>query len=1780
MPSPGIDSDPVPVREASSDGHPAGLDAAHETAAPDAPPDTNLRRGSQVQSTDDADRSGVSHHHDTDSSWQDSSWSHWGSRETQSWGNDWNHRGYQWDANQSTGWDRRASWDTTTAGAGSNGGSKKNHDDPWSNGPDPWSRGHYEDSRHRDSGRQGQRGAPWADGRAGPPHGSDSGDRGPGSWSGSTSHDESGVAWSGWAHYEQGGFQGGSEDRQYNRGANGRASERLSVPTFSGEDSDDVGSSARSYLRQVEAWRRMTYLPPAQQGLVLYQHLSGKAWIAAEELSVPRLGAEGGVAYFVSWINARFLDLEVARIGKAFSDFFRRLKRRAGQSIREYNSEYDRLHARLREVGCTLPQECAAWLYIDRLQLEEAQELNLLASVGNEYNLHRLQQAAVLHDRTHRKPWETNRSRKPYSAHVTNALEDVDEDPGAIHQDEDSGLEDGVPEEVALAYATYQSAKDRYRNQVKNRGYQGDRNKDDAKDFSKKADLTRDEKVKLMKSRSFCSSCGKKGHWHRDPECPNNTGSGGTRGIKEVEVCHHVAAEVFSLRHEGTSLLGITDTACAKAVAGTMWLQQYSDALEKIYKKPELHRESEAFRFGTGKVHHSTFYVMVCFRLGNRTVEMRTSIINGDVPLLMSKPALAELGMIFDVARNRADFTSVGVRDHDLVTTSSGHPAISIYPAKPADGLERLVIGETSSQADAQYTAFALSVIQHSHDAYNNVSPRGPSTATLQSTSSSTTTTPTVATSTTKAPPFKIFHDKKINPEVKELLTQDRLHAVSFMSWWEHTKIHSDFWLETETAWHRIHVVPRRALCNPSTWKTQHTVQKGMLLQSIGGLRVTEGFCCRTSKPLETAVDHWSDNQAENSFPLLWVGRSSFAKLRPSIPALPPCAPPDHGMEATSDLEDVKDGAACGDEPLGIGGPSKLDCRGAQGDHHGAQDEGPVVPPGSDHEVRHQHDLGGAQDEGGRTQDRLPREDHEGQSVASHPGRGLHPRIGADEDREVQGLRVPGDPRPVRHVGSERSEDVGKPTCGVGALRQVVGREGVPEALWGRRHLGGECDGPLHRGGLPWHGFVDGGMGSDFDDEQGHHRQGSSNRSTSSQKGSAELGIRPGGDECHGVRDRPSDPRGDQRAGDQARDFEAEGKGRTGPLKGVEVTPGHNSLVGDLAPIKENNHSEETHQCHEPGRDAAGRALLQDREHRQGQVHPTSIPTSRGDEAKHYESKGDHFGYKTYGHAKHCCGGDIDVNTYEAYVTAEEFEIAAKNQALNLECSTTTTTAEDAFTVAYNNRDFQFKTLNDLLNTLDYNPVRAARDGVFGGKTGDRVNYFTYGMFTHGGVVGITTKTREADHVTRYLNAFGRHHLGSKANWTSISVSHNTATEMHHDFHNLRGSTNYSISLGQSSGGGLWLEDRELEEDAPKAGVKWRKTGNGQWLPGRVHNTKSEFLAFDPFLKHATEPWKGTRWSITFHTTRNLNKAGDELRKFLKNAGFPLPRKQADLAGGVADRKKPKMSTRRSLFNNAAKIGVMMATLITAAGSYMTEHVFAEVDPNPVVMFEIGGSDATHDAAALGKDVFEPMTWERYRSPEGKDSAYHIINGGSPKELRVTLDGRPEQCGEALLQLIKMQIDDGGTVVVSGPAEDEVVGNINGGEDFRYIKKYHNETNGKVFMVLFKDKSDTQAVQCRDRVHEVRMVASGEVPADSREQIAMGATGISFSDDVPRTVATALRRLHQNLGHPRQEDLLRHLRLAGCDPAIIKAARSMRCQVCDANAAPQDRKTEHYTAHG
>ena len=59
-----------------------------------------------------------------------------------------------------------------------------------------------------------------------------------------------------------------------------------------------------------------------------------------------------------------------------------------------------------------------------------------------------------------------------------------------------------------------------------------------------------------------------------------------------------------------------------------------------------------------------------------------------------------------------------------------------------------------------------------------------------------------------------------------------------------------------------------------------------------------------------------------------------------------------------------------------------------------------------------------------------------------------------------------------------------------------------------------------------------------------------------------------------------------------------------------------------------------------------------------------------------------------------------------------------------------------------------------------------------------------------------------------------------------------------------------------------------------------------------------------------------------------------------------------------------------------------------------------------------------------------------------------------------------------------------------------------------------------------------------------------------------GARGIKFKDGVKPEVASALRRLHQNMGHPDPHELARHLRLAGADASVVAAAKSLSCDTC------------------
>ena len=590
-----------------------------------------------------------------------------------------------------------------------------------------------------------------------------------------------------------------------------------------------------------------------QQALLLYQNLSGRAWIEAEELQVSELATEDGVERFKSWIIERYQEIEVGKIAEALNGFFKRLRRTQGQTIREFNAAFDRAYARLIEVDCRLPETAKAWAYLNSLALNHSEELTILGSVSNEYVTGKLQRAAVLHekslkrpwDKERPRPWETNGGKLSGRTNTAMSTDNLEEEPGWADDLEEGANSD---DEEAKVFEAYMTAKHQYRDVLRARGL-------DQEGIRKATE----DRISLAKSKSFCSVCKQRGHWHRDPQCPMRQGGGDKAASpKPADVKVQTAHAIFEthVSVEGT-LLAITDCACTKSVMGTSWLQRFVDVLRVSNVSVPLLPEQDNFRFGASRIYTSNYAVVVplrLLRLGEHWVLIRASVVHGDLPLLMSRSALAALGMVYDLDSHVADFTKVGVQGHPLLTTPSGHPALNVHPGDqglPPFARPEMWDASKSIRGDIQ-------IISPTRVAYMVGNPE---------------CVERIGAGTWDACTPQIFYEKKLTPEVRNLLSGDSLPLESFLTWWKSTKVTSDFWIEDPKALIRVHVVPRKTFFAPDDWRTQQSLLRDNLLRVLGSVRGTFAISCRSLRDLPVVHDMWEQCQGHaKTLPTVLVG--------------------------------------------------------------------------------------------------------------------------------------------------------------------------------------------------------------------------------------------------------------------------------------------------------------------------------------------------------------------------------------------------------------------------------------------------------------------------------------------------------------------------------------------------------------------------------------------------------------------------------------------------------------------------------------------------------------------------------------------------------------------------------------------------------------------------------------------------------------------------------------------------------------------------------------------
>ncbi|CAE7565416.1 RE1 [Symbiodinium sp. CCMP2592] len=1443
----------------------------------------------------------------------------------------------------------------------------------------------------------------------------------------------------------------------------GTFSERMSVPTFSAENSgDELGQSARSYIRQIEAWVRVTRTPCAQQALLLYQNLKGRAWIEAEELEVAELCVPDGVERFKAWIAERYQEIEVGKIAEALNGFFRKLRRGPTQSVREFNATFDRAYARLVEIECKLPETARAWAYLSALSLSHSEELAILGSVNNEFVCTKLQRAAVLHEKSLRRPWDKDhpkpweRAKNNLKVNSANNAEPIPEE-----ADEDLDAEDPLNPEEAELYEAFMTAKAQYRDAVKGRNLEPDE--------VKKAI---ENKILSAKQRSFCSVCKQRGHWYKDPECPGPP-NGKPKGSPEPNKPQtaNISNEVFMTSGPlSENLLAITDSACTKSVAGTSWLQRYVEVLKAFNIEVPLLGESDNFRFGASRIYSSNYAIVVSFKVGSSWVLVKVAIIHGDLPLLLSRSVLAELGMVYNLKEHKADFEAVRVSGHPLLSTPTGHPAISVHPGGQGIPLEAQPKMWDANKCVRGEVQILLDSAAYMADCSGGTGPYEAFVA--------------VNALPESRPPQaqfpQIFYAKKIPPEVKNILISETLSVENFVKWWNGTRISSDFWIETQYSLIRIHVTPRKSLFSPVNWNTQQSLLRDNLLKVLGSVRETFSISCRSQRGLPLAVDFWNAMPADatNCHQCLWIGRTVFNR-RPIAPirtppglsgnVVSPNMADDQERELRSAITESK--AIDKEEkgvPKGMSGMKLADLK-MEADRIGVAYDSKVTRGTLMRHIRDYHET----------------PDNTIMTIGRYKGSAYFqiPRQYAEWAS-----------REERENGINMSPDLKRFVL----WYRRTSEEKEVKAGPSRREMMEE---PERYAKIPYPG-------------------------SASSRSWEEVSAMSQADKDQ----KPLTPSS----------FTAQTPPKASPTKrGAEKNA-----------TKERMHVDPPEQVLEEIRALEQRlAVLKDQD------------------AVFSYHEGDEDNEEIW---EELVGEDQD----SFVLLSENVENFLSEAILKEDYSAETLASVLEATFGKNGEDFPNR------------GARARKKAMGEGDTGScRISL---GYYTYGNMRGICANTSKYASLCIYL----KNYILAKqpdARWSSLSIAYNCSPRVHADFNNLRGTLNYITCAGDfTGGGGLWQENGHAKGDDIVLDPKGRE------IKGKVQPTSGTVVSFVPERFHSAQQWTaGDRWSVTAFSTRGFAGSTQGERRQLRFWGFPLH----DLRHLSRDRKqivnhlpsqratpppggegtdtttfpststttsRPKKSMRKSLWRNASRASAFLTWSLSSLSLALASPTQEPLPAPAVALLEIGGIEQTLQATNdFGCYVAEPVPWNDVPQVDSGNYLITMLDQSRPSMLWINPAPPNRAFDEAkFFEVVdvcgRWQVQRYGSVVIpTDPLPEQ--------SQQRVLRQL--ATFGSVSTVFLDNKQCFRATAIETVSNHM---AEGDARDDQDERpLREGAAGITFDKKVPKDTAAALRRLHQNLGHPAREDLVRHLHLAGADKDVIKAAKSLSCSTCARTKGPK-----------
>ena len=396
------------------------------------------------------------------------------------------------------------------------------------------------------------------------------------------------------------------------------------------------------WVRLVRIWTKFTDLAAEKQDPALVMSLTGKALETILELDDKDISNKDGVVMIINKLDGLFKKDE---LNEKFEDLerFETYKRPPETSIQQFLVEFDQRCTRLKKHNTSVTDDLLGFKLLKSANLASQDEQLVRATIDtiNYDNIKKKIKAIFAQDVATPKSPDIATNIKMESTLL--AKEEYSE-----NESDDTENED-FEEPVATLYTQerrsfYKPKQQRFNTNRLNPNRNGSNFKQyDSKNTTNYQErngskFSRGKNPKRNGQRTRCNICQSINHWA--DQSPDKDTDRLACMVHEVVLNSSEETVLQTLLSE-TWVSVILDSGASSTVCGKTWFDEFFKSLKPTDQSNIIFSEcSKPFRFGDGIQYKSSESATIPAIIGNQVVNIKTHIIDSDIPLLLSKASM------------------------------------------------------------------------------------------------------------------------------------------------------------------------------------------------------------------------------------------------------------------------------------------------------------------------------------------------------------------------------------------------------------------------------------------------------------------------------------------------------------------------------------------------------------------------------------------------------------------------------------------------------------------------------------------------------------------------------------------------------------------------------------------------------------------------------------------------------------------------------------------------------------------------------------------------------------------------------------------------------------------------------------------------------------------------------------------------------------------------------------------------------------------------------------